>query len=74
LKGNNAKGQKMTIAFPSSQDVMWYKSPRFKEGDKAILFLSKENFGFADVKNFTITTADQVKDVKQMELVRKSVQ
>jgi hypothetical protein len=74
LKGNSAKGQKMTIAFPSSQDVMWYKSPRFKEGDKAILFLSRENFGFADVKNFTITTADQVKDVKQMELVRKSVQ
>ncbi len=73
IKGGQAGGSTLTIAFPGSQDFMWYRSPRFKEGDKAILFLSRENFGYQDVKHFTITTAEQVSDIRELDKVRQAL-
>jgi hypothetical protein len=73
LKGNNASGSIITIAFPGSQDFMWYQSPRFKEGDKKIWFLSKENFGYQTVKQLTVTTKDQVREMRDLEKIKQSL-
>lgn len=73
MKGDKGPGSVVTIAFPGSQDVMWFNSPRFKEGSNGIWFLSRENLGFKDVKHFTVTTMDQVRDIKDIELVKQSL-
>jgi hypothetical protein len=73
LKGNSSPGATVIVAFPTSQDFMWYQSPRLREGEKAIFFLSRENFGYQQVKQFTITTRDQVRDVRDLDFLKQSL-
>ena len=73
MKGDNKAGSIVTIAFPGSKDVMWIDAPRFKEGNSFILFLSKENSAFKDVKQLIVTSPEQLWDAREINIVRTAL-
>jgi hypothetical protein len=68
LKGN-ATGT-VTIVFPASNDVMWYKTPKLKQGQDGLFILRTEARGVATPRPAVVELQD-VRPLSEVPRIRK---
>lgn len=76
LKGEARTGSTIVIAFPGSQDVMWYKSPRFAIGHRGVWFLTKNVEGNNVIRQFTqytVTRQDQFQGIENLDKIKQAL-
>lgn len=71
LKKTGTADSTMRFAFAASNDVMWYRAPKFKEGQTGIWILSREDAGFAETKIFTVVSHGQYLNIQEKPRVRQ---
>ena len=48
------EGQRLEIAYPSSDDVMWFRAPKPEKGDRAVFLLHQRGLEERDVAMLAI--------------------
>ena len=72
-KGDMKEGQRVEIAYPSSDDVMWFRAPKPQKGDRAVFLLHRRGLEERDVQMLAIIDPVDMQPVERLEDIRRSV-
>jgi hypothetical protein len=65
------EGQRVTIAYPSSRDVMWFQAPKPEPGDRAVFLLHHRELEELNVEMLAIVEPLDVQPVERLNEIRR---
>jgi hypothetical protein len=71
LKGASAQQGEVTVLFPTSTDVMWYRAPRFTKGQQGVFILRREVKPELRLEGLTALDPLDFQPVQQLERIRR---
>ena len=72
-KGDVKEGQRVEIAYPSSDDVMWFRAPKPEKGDRAVFLLHQRGLEERDVQMLAIVDPVDMQPVERLDDIRRAV-
>jgi len=73
-KGDMKEGQRVQIAYASSDDVMWFRAPKPEQGDRAVFLLHRhELIEAANVDLLAIVEPLDMQPVDRLDDIRKAI-
>ena len=70
LKGDSRQNT-ITILFPASEDVMWYRAPHFQPGMEGILLLKRTEFAGRPLEHLTALNPAQFRPLEEEERITR---
>jgi hypothetical protein len=72
-KGDMKQGQRLKVAFASSQDVMWFRAPKPQQGDKAVFLLHQRELPELNVEMLAIVEPLDMQPVERLDEIRRAL-
>jgi hypothetical protein len=72
-KGDVKEGQRVEVAYPSSDDVMWFRAPKPQKGDRAVFLLHQRGLEERDVRMLAIVEPVDMQPVERLDDIRRAV-
>lgn len=72
-KGEMKEGQRVEIAYPSSDDVMWFRAPKPQKGDRAVFLMHRRPLEERDVEMLAIVDPIDMQPVERLDDIRRAV-
>jgi hypothetical protein len=72
-KGDMKEGQRIEVAYPSSDDVMWFRAPKPEKGDRAVFLLHQRGLEERDVQMLAIVDPVDMQPVERLDDIRRAV-
>jgi hypothetical protein len=72
-KGDMKEGQRIEIAYPSSDDVMWFRAPKPQKGDRAVFLLHRRPLEERDVEMLAIVEPVDMQPVERLDDIRRAI-
>ena len=72
-KGDMKEGQRVEVAYPSSDDVMWFRAPKPQKGDRAVFLLHERGLEDRDVQMLAIVDPVDMQPVERLDDIRRAV-
>ena len=72
-KGDMKEGQRLEVAYPSSDDVMWFRAPKPEKGDRAVFLLHQRGLEERDVQMLAIVDPVDMQPVERLDDIRRAV-
>jgi hypothetical protein len=72
-KGDMKEGQRVQVAYPSSDDVMWFRAPKPQKGDRAVFLLHQRGLEERDVEMLAIVEPVDMQPVERLDDIRRAV-
>jgi hypothetical protein len=72
-KGDMREGQRVEIAYPSSDDVMWFRAPKPRKGDRAVFLLHRRRLEERDVQMLAIVDPVDMQPVERLDEIRRAM-
>jgi hypothetical protein len=69
-KGDVKEGQRVTVAYPSSRDVMWFRAPKPEPGDRAVFLLHHRELEELKVEMLAIVEPLDMQPVERLDEIR----
>ena len=66
-----SKDKVITVLFPNSRDIAWYKSPKFKPGEVGIFVLETQPAGQYGIQGFTVLDPLDFRPLSEQDRVRR---
>jgi hypothetical protein len=71
-KGDLKDGQRVKVAYASSDDVMWFRAPKPERGDRAVFLLHQRALPEANVEMLAIVEPLDMQPVERLEEIRRA--
>jgi|RhiMethySRZTD1v2_1073278.scaffolds.fasta_scaffold546573_2 hypothetical protein len=72
-KGDIKEGQRVEVAYPSSDDVMWFRAPKPQKGDRAVFLMHQRGLEERDVQMLAIVDPVDMQPVERLDEIRRAV-
>jgi hypothetical protein len=72
-KGDVKEGQRLKVAYASSEDVVWFRAPKPEPGDKAVFLLHRRELAELDVEMLAIVEPLDMQPVERLDDIRKAL-
>jgi hypothetical protein len=69
-KGDPKEGERVSIAYPSSRDVMWFTAPKPQKGDRAVFVAHRRRLDELDVTALAIVEPLDMRPVEELDRIR----
>jgi hypothetical protein len=69
-KGDVKEGQRVTVAYPSSRDVMWFRAPKPEPGDRAVFLLHHRELEELKVETLAIVEPLDMQPLERLDEIR----
>jgi hypothetical protein len=71
-KGDVKEGQRIQVAYASSDDVMWFRAPKPQQGDKAVFLLHRADHPELKADLLAIVEPLDMQPVERLEEIRRA--
>jgi len=71
-KGDVKEGQRVDVAYAASDDVMWFRAPKPKQGDRAIFLMHRRGLEERNVEMLTIVEPVDMQPVERLDDIRRA--
>jgi hypothetical protein len=72
-KGDLKDGQRVKVAYASSDDVMWFRAPKPERGDRAVFLLHQRALPEANVEMLAIVEPLDMQPVERLDEIRRAI-
>jgi hypothetical protein len=72
-KGDMQDGQRVKVAYASSDDVMWFRAPKPEKGDRAVFLLHQRALPEANVEMLAIVEPLDMQPVERLDEIRRAL-
>jgi len=72
-KGDMKEGQRVEVAYASSDDVMWFQAPKPEKGDRAVFLMHQRRLEERDVQMLAIVEPVDMQPVERLDDIRRAV-
>jgi hypothetical protein len=72
-KGDMKEGQRVEVAYPSSDDVMWFRAPKPQKGDRAVFLMHRRPLEERDVEMLAIVDPVDMQPAERLDDIRRAV-
>jgi len=72
-KGDMKEGQRVEFAYPSSDDVMWFRAPKPQKGDRAVFLLHRRQLEERDVQMHAIVDPVDMQPAERLDDIRRAI-
>ena len=72
-KGDLTEGQRVEVAYASSDDVMWFRAPKPARGDRAVFLLHRRKLEEVDAEMLAIVEPLDMQPAERLDEIRRAI-